>query len=393
MKIRRYTGKSMSEVIEQVKAELGADAVILETRHIEKKKLPFFKRKPMVEVLAAKGVNVPPRRPAARKNPLLEKAYGAAPPEPTLSQPAPPPPAPAAVPAEAIKDIEDIKAMLRSLQERVTNEVVRDTSEAILEQYSDLVNASVYEQLAGTIVRNIESQIPVEHRNDPLVVQEAIRGTIRSMISEPSPIQLNPSGPTVVCFIGPTGVGKTTTICKLAARYAHIERKRVGLITVDTYRIAAVEQLRRVAELVRIPVETVEHDDDPILVRTAIEKFSDRDVILIDTAGRSQHDQDKMDELKNLLDTVQPHEVHLVLSLTAGNLDEVIEEFTRYRVDHVILTKLDEISRYGLILNVLHRVDRSLSYVTTGQSIPVDIEVADPGRISNLICGNGATHG
>jgi flagellar biosynthesis protein FlhF len=180
--------------------------------------------------------------------------------------------------------------------------------------------------------------------------------------------------PHVVALIGPTGVGKTTTVAKLAANLKLREKHRVGLITLDTYRIAAVDQLKRYADILGSPLRVVSGVED---LREAERAMADCDFILIDTAGRSPTDALKLSELKGLLDAAEPDEVHLVLSTVASPecLQLAISRFNDVRVDRLIFTKLDEAAHLGVVLNVVRKVNKSLSYVTTGQDVPDDIEV------------------
>jgi flagellar biosynthesis protein FlhF len=192
--------------------------------------------------------------------------------------------------------------------------------------------------------------------------------------------------PLTVALIGPTGVGKTTTLAKLAAAFKLKKARRVGLITCDTYRIAAVEQLRTYANIIGLPLKVVLSPDE---MRQACRQLRDCDVILIDSAGRSQRDRDRIAELKGFVDAADPHEVHLVLSCTAGEkvLAQEVAAFSQARVDRVILSKLDEAVTFGGVINLLRRVGRPLSFVTTGQEVPDHIEQGRADRLADLLLG------
>jgi flagellar biosynthesis protein FlhF len=161
----------------------------------------------------------------------------------------------------------------------------------------------------------------------------------------------------------------------------------VGLITIDTYRIAAVEQLKTYARIIDVPLEVAVTPDE---LKDAVARLSDRDIILIDTAGRSQRDAIKVKELRSFFNAVRPDEVHLVLSSTGGErvLAETIERFQEIGVDRVIFTKLDEAIGFGVILTCLQKVDAKLSYVTTGQDVPDDIRIGEGKALAELILGN-----
>jgi len=175
-------------------------------------------------------------------------------------------------------------------------------------------------------------------------------------------------------------------VAKLAAILCLREKRKVGLITIDTYRIAAVEQLKTYAQIIDVPLEVAM---SPSQLRDAVTGMSDRDCILIDTAGRSQRDDMKIKELRGFFNIVRPHEVHLVLSSTSSEnvLAEAIERFKQIGIDRLIFTKLDEALGFGVILSCLEKADARLSYLTTGQDVPDDIEVGQGASLARLILG------
>jgi flagellar biosynthesis protein FlhF len=197
-----------------------------------------------------------------------------------------------------------------------------------------------------------------------------------------------------ICLIGPTGVGKTTTIAKLAAAFKLRQKQRVGLITIDTYRIAAVDQLRTYANIIGVPLKVVL---TPAELASAMREMAESgcDSILIDTAGRSHADQLKLNELSQFIaaaGAAGPTEVHLVLSSTTTqeSMEAALEKFSAVKtggVDQIIFTKLDEAVSFGVLLNVARTASRALSYLTTGQDVPDNIEVGQPRRLARLILG------
>jgi flagellar biosynthesis protein FlhF len=184
----------------------------------------------------------------------------------------------------------------------------------------------------------------------------------------------------VVALVGPTGVGKTTTVAKLAAGFRIEARRRVGLLTIDTFRIAAVQQLKAYAEIMDLPMEVVEKPDQ---MRPALERLGDVDLVLIDTAGRSPRSDARIDQLVELLRSAQPDETHLVLSATssASTIQLALEGFAPVRPTAAILTKLDESPQTAGVLSAIVASDRfagvPLSYTTNGQQVPDDISIAD----------------
>ena len=179
------------------------------------------------------------------------------------------------------------------------------------------------------------------------------------------------------------GVGKTTTTAKIAATCRLHRGGRVALITCDTYRVAAVAQLKTYAEILGMPLHVADH---PGQIRSIIDSIQDADVIIIDTPGRSQRDEGRLDELSQFLEAATPHQTHLVLSGTAGEqvLLREAEAFLPLGVDRIVLTKLDEAVSFGMLVDVLHRIGRELSFVTTGQEVPADIEPASGDHLATL---------
>ena len=192
-----------------------------------------------------------------------------------------------------------------------------------------------------------------------------------------------------LAFIGPTGVGKTTTLAKLAAYYALEEKKKVGLITTDTYRIAAAEQLKIYAKIMGLPIEVAAEKD---ALKRAFQKFADRDLILIDTPGRSQSDESYIRKMGDMLNQTIPVSTHLLLSLTASreNLLDAALKFSPIPYDTLIFTKIDETASCGLMFDIIDQVRKPVSYITNGQNVPKDIIKTSPGRIARLIMGNQA---
>jgi len=187
-----------------------------------------------------------------------------------------------------------------------------------------------------------------------------------------------------IIFVGPTGVGKTTTLAKIAARLALEEKKRIAILTLDTYRIAAAEQLKTYASIMNIPIRVAY---TPQEARMHLNAMIDYDAILIDTAGRSQKNDLQMRELKAIVDTVIPEKVFLVVSMTARFLDikDILRKFKEVGPTHVILTKLDETNAMGPIINVPYTSNLPISFITNGQRVPEDIFVANTFELTKMV--------
>ncbi|MGQ9629630.1 MAG: flagellar biosynthesis protein FlhF [bacterium] len=252
--------------------------------------------------------------------------------------------------------------------------------------YDLLIENDVEATLASRITRNLSRELSEKDLESPSTIRDKLAANIEKLIKVCGPINPN-ERQKVVALVGPTGVGKTTTIAKLAANFYLSEKKRVGLITVDTYRIAAVDQLKTYGEIIGIPVKVA---FTPQEFENMVNTMNDKDLVLIDTAGRNQKNDLQMTELVNYLQRVQRIEIYLVLSATTKYKDmlNILDNFKKVSFDRLIFTKLDETTTYGTMLNVMDRVDQPLSYVTTGQNVPDDIEVADAAKLARNILGN-----
>lgn len=238
--------------------------------------------------------------------------------------------------------------------------------------------------MEGEIIDCLITQMPSYLKDTEISENELIEYcrqllTTRLMFSEP--VQTTTSGEQqIMALIGPTGVGKTTTIAKLAANFNLFEGKRVGLITIDTYRIAAVEHLKTYGDIINLPVEVVYTPGD---INQAIQNLRECNLILIDTAGRSPHNQVMMDELKKFLAHSKIGLILLVISATTKYQDMVgiAESFSRIAYTHLVFTKLDETESLGPVVSLAWKIRRPISYLTTGQNVPDDIEVAKPEKL------------
>ena len=283
------------------------------------------------------------------------------------------------------KEVADLKRLVHSLVNEQRQAQCPAVPEGLAAAYHSLVRHEVCREVAEQMVRALHRDIRPEYLSQPGYVRDKLIEQINRSVAVTGPIvRKQTDGPHVLALVGPTGVGKTTTLAKLAANLKLKERHRVGLVTLDTYRIAAVEQLKRYADIIGSPLRVVSNPDE---LREAVTAMADMHFVLIDTAGRSPNDAVKLAELRELLGAIKPDEVHLVLSCTStpSCVDLAVREFDKVRVDKIVFTKLDEAAHAGVVLNVAHRSRKPLSYVTTGQDVPNDIEVACGRRIAERL--------
>jgi len=258
--------------------------------------------------------------------------------------------------------------------------------ESLFRLFTDLIDAEVEEELARDLIDRVRGEVAGGELDDPVLLKARLARTIEDEIDVCGPIQITPGSHRLVALIGPTGVGKTTTIAKLAANLRLREKRRVGLITVDTYRIAAVEQLRTYADIIDLPMEVVA---TPREMREAVARLSNLDLILMDTAGRSPRDEVRIQELRSMLAEANADEVHLVLSSVASpaGLVKAARHFAKVGTTSLVLTKLDEATGLGNLLPLLRSCKLPLSYVTNGQNVPDDIEPANRARLARAVLG------
>jgi len=391
MTIQTFRAKSMKEALVRVRDEMGADAVILNTREVRGGGFLGFARRAQVEVTASRGLQVPPRRRAApslatRRAEILEAAYGqqaaARPraPEPDGNQP-------------VFEQLNSIRTLVEDLVEANRRQQAPEVPECLFQTYTHLIENEVSQELAQQLVRTLRDQCSTDDLSDSALLDRLLTDQVESMLEVSGPTRIEPGTAKVIALVGPTGVGKTTTIAKLAAIFKLRQGARVGLVTVDTYRIAAVDQLRRYAEIIDVPLEVV---TSAAQMKPTIRRMrKEADVVLIDTAGRSPRDELRIGELRSVMQKADVDEIHLVLSLVAseGHLLAAIDKFGIVGGDYLIVTKLDEAMTYGTVLSMLARCRRQLSYVTTGQVVPEDIEAARKDRLARLILGKEAIHG
>jgi flagellar biosynthesis protein FlhF len=323
MAIHTYRARNLSDALRLVRAELGPEASVLHTREVGSA-WSWWLGGTQIEVTASAEVCVPSRLPSFAHQGVS--------------------------PAELL----DFRRRFR---------------DALALQASD--EASLVEQLSRAGSQNV-------------AVSTMSRRWAQVDLPTCGPLQVAAGRRTVAALVGPTGVGKTTTIAKLAAHYRLRERASVGLVTVDTYRIAAVEQLRTYAEIMDLPLEVVATKQE---MRAAIDRLAEKDLVLIDTAGCSPRDAVRLQELRGLLAESPADEVYVVLSAPAGaqSVDAAAGAFATVGASAVVLTKLDEADSLAWLPGLLRRHRLPLAYTTNGQDVPDDIRPAGPSDLAEFI--------
>ncbi|MEI7815835.1 MAG: flagellar biosynthesis protein FlhF [Desulfuromonadales bacterium] len=250
----------------------------------------------------------------------------------------------------------------------------------------ELAASGVSTELIRKIVDTLDA-LPIQSGNQS--VKGRLSETLGRLIKFAGTLKLKKNSPRIIALVGPTGVGKTTTTAKLAAMYALNRGNKVALITMDIFRVGAVEQLKTYSRIMGIPLEVA---STPKELEKAVEKHSACDLIFIDTAGRSHKDKEKLDEMKNFLEHKIPMEVYLCLSATTKDreLEEILNRFRIFQVSKVVFTKIDECESFGNMVNLLMKDNLQIAYFTTGQRVPEDIEVATPAKLADMIFHEGA---
>jgi flagellar biosynthesis protein FlhF len=387
MELKTFQAETLNDALAQVKISMGPTAEILHTRKFSKNYWLGLRRREVVEITARKGTRI------------AASAVGRSAPKTTTSRPTintgrqllESPAGQGAVMLGLTQEVTTLKDMVKDLVQHARAQRCPQVPEELFSYYSQMIQSQVAEEIAADIIKQLGRQIRPEHAHQPDFVREKLAEHIERLLPSSGPIvRTKTTGPHVVALIGPTGVGKTTTIAKLAANLKLTENRRVGLITIDTYRIAAIDQLRKYANILGSPLAVTHSPED---LRQALRGMRDCEFVLIDTAGRSPKDALKLSELKTFLTAAAPDEVHLVLSTTASQacVELAISRFSEVRADKIIFTKLDEAAHVGVVLNVVQKVKKSLSYVTTGQEVPNDIEVGRGRKLARLILGTGTS--
>ena len=348
----------LEEAVDRVKRELGRDAIILEVRRVRAPGFWGWLKRRRIEVTAAVAQPALPTTPVRKitvpeQSTLPSRSYA----EPVVTS--------------------------TTVAENMMPERLRTPYALARSQTELLVRRGVQPELARQVVEQAMAALSAEELSNSEALARSINRVIVNFFVPQNQVGLTRR---VVAFVGPTGVGKTTTIAKLAAAYRLQQGKEVALMTTDTYRIAAVEQLRRYADILHVPLEVVYTAED---LQAALDRHQEAEVILVDTAGRSPQQGLYLAELRNLLAGIPGVQTVLVVSATTKteDLELIFDRFRIFRPSELIFTKVDETESTGTLLNLVNRMRVPVGFVTNGQNVPDDLKIANPQLLADLVLG------
>lgn len=372
MKMKKYIAPSIAEAMKSIRAELGEDAVIINSKVVETKKFFGLVKQKHFEVLA--GVDQIEIQPKTDHLPDLNFEQ-----KKNLSTP---------IQHEQKNDSsEDLKKELADLKSMVKSIQRQSQENNYPEQLLTIIEFLKQQELNDELITEISDELFAHYQKlDANVSQKELWQMVEHNLR--TNLERLPMGGITyqkkfINVLGPTGVGKTTTIAKIAARSVLEMKKKVGFITTDTYRIAAIEQLKTYANLLQAPIEVVYNTED---YKKAIEKMSNLDLVFIDTAGRNYKEEKYVDDLKQLINFDEEVESFLVLALTSKekDMERIIEQFEDFPIQKFIFTKIDETNTIGTMYNLMIKYNKGLAYYTDGQEVPEDIKEANLNNLLDL---------
>lgn len=397
MQVKVFESADMATGLKMVKDELGPDALILSTKTVHSGKLGLLGKKSF-EITAAKDSDWPatstPVDKATPPTGTYDRRFKMQ--EPSLKDSAPISHSKEPENHSNIQsEVDELKGMIKNLGQEMTRINSRQLTSPVFTASHDssldslnqrIIDLGISLQTAQTITGFAKETLTLDELSDPFAQQEYLANTFKELIHVSSGIfaSKNTQQQHRLALIGPTGVGKTTSLAKIAANYLCNHSPSIAFITIDTYRIAAVEQLKVYGDIMNLPVEVVL---SPEQFESTLLKHRDKDLILIDTAGRSPKDSLCIDELATYLRSDLSIDKHLVLSATTreNELYQAVDQFSVLGIDHTLITKIDECSSLGILLDLQIRNKIPFSFVTNGQRVPEDIMEADKTMLTKLI--------
>ena len=388
MKIKKFVAPTIKQALTQIKQEMGDEAVILNSRKLDKSGLRGKMSGDMFEVTAALDEFDKPQKQQRRT--VIQDTYIPEQKTPELLQHQRPS-QPSGTDWQSVErlsrlsdEMSEIKQVLAQMSAKPMSHKWGKMPHSMSRLYMSLVESGVHEQTASELVEQISDALQGDRVDADQHALSYIRGKMAEKINTQPLLHKRDGRPLIIALIGPTGVGKTTTLAKMATHPRIYGNDRVAFISTDTYRLAAIEQLKTFAHIAGIPIEVTYSVDE---IKRAIYQHRDKDVILLDTPGRSPNNSAHLHEIREMLDRAQPDEVHLVLNIGTRFEDtvETIKKYSMMHVNRLLFTKLDETSSPGNLINVVDQFHTPLSFITNGQEVPDDIMLVEASKVANLV--------
>ena len=385
MLVKKYIAKDMQQAMDTVIKELGYDAVILNSRKVRKKGIRNLFSKPVMEVMVAYD---PANTPQAQK---FSTAHGAHSTDKTSKESKN---KQAPITSEHLEKLDRLDKRMDLMDEMLSDfiekfsfvkrDITYDYPEQVQEILVSMIENQVREELAHNLAKETEQMLK---KQPDAKAAEILEHLVLEQLGRPQPILHKKFTQKVILVLGPTGVGKTTTIVKLAADFSVKQKKKVGIINTDTFRIGAQEQLQTYADILGVPLQVVYWADE---LEGALENMSDRDIIFVDTAGKRPGDEQHKNDLLEIVRILRPEDTLLCLAATTSfaAVKEMVDTYGFVDDYRLLITKIDETKYRGPILNISWYAQKPLAYVTTGQNVPDDIEIIDAESIAKSIIGD-----
>lgn len=385
MKVKKYTASSMTEAMKDIRDELGSDAVILSSKHVYTRGFLGFFRKRNIEVIAAIDPKPEPSQLVVKQKMKRMASPLSTPPDLIQEHNVQSKSKKKEDSADhLLQEIASLKGMIAEMhmaspQDKHYPPLLEPAYAFLIQQEIDVfIRSQIMDHL-------LEKWHVAKHEVTETEVQEWLRVMLTNEISWITNQQVG-FQKKYINIVGPTGVGKTTTLAKIAAEMILKVGQKVAFITTDTYRIAAIDQLKTYAKILNIPIEVAYNLED---FKRAADRFSHYDKVFIDTAGRNFRNEQYVKELENIIDFSQELETCLVLSLTSKQKDmtDIYQQFSLIPIKQVIFTKADETATYGTMINFIQQYKLVPLYITNGQNVPDDIVKATPSNIVDIVLG------
>ncbi|MEC0296550.1 MULTISPECIES: flagellar biosynthesis protein FlhF [Peribacillus] len=377
MKVKKYLAPTMNEAMKRIREELGSDAVILSSKAVYTGGFIGLFKKRNIEVIAAMDpLSQSIQTVTKQKSKKLPSKLGMASPALEANEGN-------RESADLLKEIEGLKDLIKSLQVYSPD---RKYPGKLQKMHEYLTEQEVDRSLRSKIMDELlEKWFVFKQQSTDEEVQvwleEAMFGILDKVDNGKTGLQKK-----YINFVGPTGVGKTTTLAKVAAETMLKHDKKVAFITTDTYRIAAIDQLKTYAKILNVPIEVAYNLED---FKRAAERFSHYDFVFIDTAGRNFRNAQYVKDLNEIIHFTDEMETYLVLSLTSKqkDMEDIYRQFAAIPLKQVIFTKADETSTFGPVFNFIHTHKLGAAYITDGQNVPDDIEIATSSQLMKMAFG------